>query len=174
MAPWRFNFSPWRFSKCRDASVSAVTLQEITNNIGIVLRCPAIQINVRSYSITLTYCIAAWQCVARLCACPVVIWCHMVRHCWRVYQRVAGCIRPANTIVSIVRVVRWRNVDLMLVHRLQRWLNIKARCSTCSVCRDNRAYAWCVTTILYRVYTNPTSTQRCLGNEACWLRSVGV
>ena len=28
-APWRFNFLPWRFSKCRDASVSAVTLQKI-------------------------------------------------------------------------------------------------------------------------------------------------
>ena len=126
-APWRFNFLPWRFSECRDALVSAVTLQEIPYNIGIVLRWPAIQINVRSYSITLAYCIAAWQCVACLCACPVVIWCHVVRHCWRVYQRVAGCIRPANTIV------RLRNVDLMLVHRLQWWLNNKARCSTCRI-----------------------------------------
>ena len=36
-------------------------------------------------------------------------------------------------------------------------------------CHDNKAYAWCVT-ILYRVYTNPTSTQRWLGNEACWHR----
>ena len=44
-ASWRFIFYP-------DASVSAVTLQEIPYNIGIVLRCPAIQINVRSYSIT--------------------------------------------------------------------------------------------------------------------------
>ena len=63
-------------------------------------------------------------------------------------------------------IVRCRNVDLMLVHRLQRWLNIKTRCSTCRVCRDNWAYAWCEDC----VYTNPTSTQRWLGNEACWLR----
>ena len=160
---------PWCFRKSRDVFNNFLMLPY---NIGIMLRCPAIQI--RSCSITLAFSAlphgSAWSSVRMPSG-------HMMSRVQALLAGLSACgwLHAPSKQDTVYYVVRWRNVDLMLVHCLQRWLNFKASCSTCRVCRDNRAYAWCVT-ILYLVYTNPTSTQRWLliGNEAFWLRYVGV
>ena len=175
MAPWRFNFLPWGFSKCRDALGNPVTFLTISWCFRTTL---ASCCDVQRYRLGLAALLwtnalphgSAWSSVRMPSG-------HMMSRGQALLAGLSECgwLHAPSKQDTAYYVVRWRNVDLMLVHCLQRWLNFKASCSTCRVCHDNRAYAWCVT-ILYRVYTNPTSTQRWLliGNEACWLRYVVV
>ena len=107
-APWRLNFWPWCFSVCRDAlgnSVMFFLTMSWCFRTTLGSCC-----DVQQYRLDLTalHYIGLLLCrtVVRGLSVriPVVIWCHVVRPCWQVYQRVAGCMRQ-QTRYSIVRVV---------------------------------------------------------------------